>query len=616
LTTDDTVKEAEAATAKARSGLLRRFARLVVPTGKGKGINSIPVRFALMTGIFAGMAFLAYHLSHDYLHEIGGWPIMLAAALAAIILPAAITYLAASQLAFAVEALRSSTEAVINGDLNAPVDVDCPCEVGGLADSFRAMIDRLNSNIVRMNVLAYSDPVTGLANRAVVQHVLRKVSDIETCTGSVLFIDLDNFKKVNDTLGHKAGDDLLKDVADRIIEEGFGLTRDDIDNCTTAFGDLCTTCPEKPVLARFAGDEYVAFLPGETENTALGLRAQNVIDAIARPFTIDGTEVSLSASVGIARMPDDTDHPEHLLSYADLAMYAAKEGGKNRYAFFDRPLMELAVERNQVEEELRKAIENDDLSLHFQPKLCVDTMHIEGVEALVRWNHAERGRIPPDKFIDIAEQRGLMPDLGATVLRLAVRQAAKWRDAGMPLPVAINVSAAQFEQPNLVPCILGALEEYALEPSLIEIEITETMVMSDFVRTQNRMRLLRQAGVQISIDDFGTGFSNLSQLSRLPFSVLKVDKSLIADIGHNPKSEAIIRAIVSMAHALGHKVVAEGIEEVGQYDFVRRLGCNLAQGHLFGRAMSADDLEIWIDTLGRSEVLGLQEEIRERLAVS
>jgi two-component system CheB/CheR fusion protein len=296
-------------------------------------------------------------------------------------------------------------------------------------------------------------------------------------------------------------------------------------------------------------------------------------------------------------------------------MYAAKEAGKNCYKFFDHSLRDLAIERSRIEEDLRIAIAEEALTLQFQPKVDVGTMEVRGVEALVRWHHPVRGNIPPDDFIGIAEQRGLMPELGNCVMNMAVKQARKWLDEGRPTRIAVNVSAAQFERAQLVPEILSALERHKVDPALIEIEITETMVMSDFARTHERMQRLREVGVRISIDDFGTGFSNLSQLARLPFSILKIDRSLIADIGQNPKSEAIIKAIVSMAHALGHEVIAEGIEQVEQYAFLRRLGCDQAQGFLFGTPMLASEFPGWVDNLGQSEVASQLNDLKMRLAV-
>lgn len=586
---------------------------------KGKGLNSIPIRFALMAAVFTTLCALAQFYYLKPFSGGGSKTIILTMIGVTILLPAAITFLAANKLANAIRALRTSTEAIIAGDTNSPVDVDCACEVGGLADSFRAMIGRLNNNILRMNVLAYTDPVTGLANRAVISHILglvAKTRGTDECKGTMLFIDLDGFKRVNDTLGHEAGDELLRQVSDRIIDRGFEITRDEIDSCTTTFGELCQTCPENIVFARFAGDEFVALLPGEEDEQRLAAKAASILKAVNEPFSIHGNELRISASIGIARVPIDTDDPEQLLSYADIAMYAAKEAGKNQYRFFDASLKDLAIERSQIEADLRKAIETDELTLHYQPKLDTTTLELVGVEALVRWEHPSKGMIPPDRFIFIAEQSGLMPALGSSILRMAARQARRWVDEGRATRIAVNVSAVQFERPGLVPEILATLDRYKVDPNLIEIEITESMVMSDFAAAKARMDQLVAAGVVISIDDFGTGYSNLSQLSRLPFKVLKIDKSLIDGLGENVKSEAIVTAIILMAHALSHKVVAEGIETAAQHNFLKKLGCDQVQGFLFGRAMPAGKFVDWHLDRASNPVAAIRDSITEKLVAA
>lgn len=515
-----------------------------------------------------------------------------------ILIPAAITNFAANKLTGTIRELNKSTDAIAQGDFDKPVNVDCACEVGNLADSFRAMVNRLNSNIVRINTLAYTDAVTGLPNRAVIGHVLDLAAQMRgraECKGALMFIDLDGFKRVNDTHGHEGGDELLRQVSSRIIEGGFNLTRDQIENCTTAFGELRQTCPERLVFARFAGDEFVVLMPGDHSVSSLAEHANDILKAINRPFMVCGNELRIGASIGIAQVTTGSDDPRQLLINADIAMYSAKESGKNQYRFFDESLKFIANERNQIEIDLRKAIEQEKLSLHYQPKVNTQTLEITGVEALVRWEHPENGWIPPSKFVGIAEQCGLMPALGTCILRMAARQAGIWRDSGMMVPIAVNVSAVQFERPDIANEILSTLEQFNVGPGLIDIEITESMVMSDIEATKLRMEILREAGALISIDDFGTGYSNLYKLSHLPFNVLKIDKSLVDDIDHNSKSEAIVTAIIQMAHSLGYQVVAEGVEMQKQYDFLKKNGCDQIQGYLFGRPMSAQALVEWID---------------------
>jgi two-component system CheB/CheR fusion protein len=565
------------------------------PPVKGRGLNSIPVRFALMAGAFMALGALVQH----WIFKTAG------AALTAreitlialtVLVPALITFLVANSLTRSIRALRRCTDAIVAGSYNDAVAVDCTCEVGELADSMRLMAERLHSNILRMNILAYADPVTGLPNRAVIDHVLGLVAEgfkAGSRSDALLFIDLDGFKRVNDTLGHEAGDELLRQASERIIREGLRLGVNDIENCTTAFGELTRVPPTKAVFARFAGDEFVALLPGMDSREQIQARATDILESLSRPFTVRGNDWRIGASIGIARLSVDTDDPRQLLGYADIAMYAAKESGRGQYRFFDAALMGTSIDDRQIQADLREAIESGELGLHYQPKLDAHTLELRGVEALARWQHPVMGVIPPQKFIRVAEQSGLMSMLGMMILRKAAQQARQWQQAGEPVPVAVNVSAVQFERPTLVAEILGVLEECGLPPTLLEIEITESMVMSDYPASAQRLAQLRKAGVSIAIDDFGTGYSNLSQLARLPHGVLKVDKSLIQAIGESSQAGTILSATVQGAHALGHKVVAEGVETPQQQAFISRIGCDEMQGNLFGHPMSADELRHW-----------------------
>lgn len=564
-------------------------------TNKGKGLNSIPIRFALMSGMLAILCVaVQLYLWVGIGIDAASIALIVAISVLAILVPTTVTFLAANKLTNYIRALRRSTDAIVAGSLDSPVDVDCACEVGGLADSFRKMVGRLNANIVRMNVLAYTDPVTNLPNRAVVMHMLGHMTAPSNAgKGALLFIDLDGFKKVNDTLSHEAGDEMLRQASLRIIRQGLKRAPEQLDACTTPFGELCDRAPTDIVFARFAGDEFVALLPGITDTDALSKKAHAVLKALETPFDIGGNIVTVSASIGIARTPVDSTDPAELLNFADLAMYAAKQAGRSRFVFFDPSLRDTAIERNEIEADLRLALRTDELTLHYQPKLDTRTLECVGVEALLRWHHPRRGDISPEIFIPVAEQAGLMPALGASILRMAAQQSRIWLDAGVRRKVAINVSPAQFERPNLVSEVLAALVEYRVDPDLIELEVTESMAMSDFAVTKRRMDQLQQAGIKIAIDDFGIGFSNLQQLTRLPFDALKIDRSLIADIGKNPKSEAIIKAIVGMAHTLGHKTIAEGIETSRQHAFLQRIGCDKVQGFLFGYPMSAAALDAW-----------------------
>ena len=558
---------------------------------KGVGFNSIPVRFGLMSMVFTALAAIAVERLIRGPASLG---LSDALSLALIVAtPAAITFFAARKLARNIHELHRSTQALVAGDFDAPVRVDCNCEIGGLADTFRAMADRLNQNIVRMNRLAYTDAVTGLPNRSVIQHVLGLAAARgKGCSGAALFIDLDDFKRINDTFGHEAGDDLLRQVSRRVAEKGLGVAFGALETCRNAFGELCETCPKTPVLSRFAGDEFVALLPGETGIEALRECAERIVAALAEPFCINGVEAHIGASVGVARAPQDTQDPQQLLAFADLAMYAAKQRGKNGVVFFDGALKAFAFERNELEGALRRAIEADELELHFQPKVDAITLEPMGYEALARWRGPKGVAVPPSVFIAIAERSGLMRPLGSCIFRLAATRCRQWMQEGRPRRIAINVSPAQFEDPNIVAEVAGLIAEYRLDPALIELEVTESLLMAD-AGAMARVAAIRALGVGISIDDFGAGYSNLSQLAHLPATVLKVDRSLVENLEESEKSRTILTATVRMAQALGHRSVAEGVETQRQLAFLCEIGCDEIQGYLIGKPMPADAVPAW-----------------------
>jgi len=570
-------------------GRLAKSERVVV---KGKGVNSIPVRFALMSAVFTALC-VAWHQA-AFEHSVAEVGIAGVAVLAAMIgAPALVTYFAARKLAGSIKALRHSAEAILAGRFDEPVDVDCACEVGGLADSFRAMVTRLNSNILRMNLLAYTDPVTALPNRLVISHVLGLASAEQDCRGGILFLDLDGFKRVNDALGHEAGDQLLRMASRRIFEDGLNLDLSAMDTCTSPLGELCQSCPNTPVLARFAGDEFVLLLPGGGELDDLRAIAERILLALQDPFVIGGSEVRVGASIGLAQMPGDTTDPSELLRFADLAMYAAKTSGKNRVVHFTPELAQAASDRTLLEADLRRAIAEDALELHFQPKLDAQTLALLGVEALARWRHPARGEIPPNQFVGLAEGAGLIGALGACVFRMAAAQCRAWMDAGRPLRIAVNVSPAQFESPDFVAELAATIDAYGVDPDLMKIEITESLLISDTPDMRRRVADVRALGLQISIDDFGTGFSNLAQLATLPVGELKIDRSLVLAADHNAKSRTILHAIVTMAHALDLNVVAEGVESWRQLASLQKLGCDEVQGFLFSAALPADVFGEW-----------------------
>lgn len=569
---------------------------------KGRGINSIQIRFTMLIAMISALL-AAIILMIDSLYRLHDLPALHVMGVIAIAtaLPSAVMYYLAGKLTGLISALRRSTEAIAAGDFNAPVNVNCDCDVGGLADSFRTMVARLNSNIMRMNILAYSDPVTRLPNRAVIGHVLEtalNTARTPSFSGAVLFIDLDRFKQVNDTLGHEAGDELLRMASQRILNDGLQRTLETIDHCMTPFGELCDRAPADTLFVRFAGDEFVALLPGMTRKDEIAAIAGRIISALQVPFHIAGTDVIISASIGVARTPLDSRDAAELVNFADLAMYAAKQRGRSGFAFFDASMREAALHRANLERELREAMTRDEFILHLQPKVESRSLDVCGFEALVRWKHPTRGLVMPDDFIGIAEQSGLIDVLGRIVLRMSMQQAAAWRSSGRTSRISVNVSPMQFARPDFATEITRILQDTGASASDIEIELTETTAMLDYQHTLTTLQQLRQTGFRVAIDDFGCGFSNLSQLSRLPFDCLKIDRSLTSKLGGDAKADNVVRAIIGLGHSLDHEVVAEGVETLKQFQFLQKEGCDLLQGFLFARPMPIDAVGEWLE--GRS----------------
>jgi predicted signal transduction protein with EAL and GGDEF domain len=570
---------------------------------KGKGLNSVPVRFGLIalalgTLCCIGQA-LIWHGDTDRQTPVA---VVVAIFTLIVLAQAAMTYLAAWKLTQNIKALRDSTEAIAAGDLDAPIEVECACEVGVLADSFQRLVSRLNGNLRRMNMVAHSDALTGLPNRAVMTHMLESLVAVDM-PGSAMFIDLQGFKKVNDAFGYRAGDRLLQDVGRRIAKVGFNREIDQFDWGVSSFGEFERRAPNGITLARFAADQFVALLPGVVDADHCERHAKAVLQALSLPFDVGGAEIRLTAHIGLARAPLDTSDPSEMLRFAELAMCAAKDERKP-WRFFCSALSDVAVDRSRLESELHEAIERGDLQLHYQPQVDSRTLQIVGVEALARWSHPTRGMISPAVFIPLAEQIGLMPALGAHVLRSAVRQCAQWQRQGRRHRVAINISATQFDDPHFVRDALAVIAEYGVDPALIEFEITESMAMSDLPASHQNLIFLREAGVQIAIDDFGTGFSNLALLARLPFTTLKIDRSLIEGIGWSPKGEVLVKTIVAMAEGLGYTIVAEGVETPEQRAWLDNKRCHVHQGFLFARPMPADEIDNWDQRRDLDDMIG------------
>ena len=427
----------------------------------------------------------------------------------------------------------------------------------------------------RLDFLAHHDPLTNLPNRLLFNHRLQHSIGLARRNSrqlAVLFIDLDHFKNVNDTLGHDLGDELLKTVAASL---GGQIRKSD-------------------TLARIGGDEFILLLDSvETPRYAAAI-AEKFLHILSRTVNISGYDITISASIGIAFFPGDGEDAITLVKNADTAMYFAKTQGRNAYHFYSPKMSDYARERLHLEGLLRRAIERDELLLHYQPKLDLATGALTGVEALVRWNSPELGMVSPLRFIPIAEDIGFISTLGEWVLRTACRQIIAWEAAGFHLPsMAVNLSVRQMDRGDIVDTVTRVLQETGLQPSRLELEVTESAIMKND-QALEQLDSLRALGIELSVDDFGTGYSSLSYLRRLRVQKLKIDRSFITDVTSEPSREAIVRAVIAMAKALGLKVIAEGIETEVEAEFLRSEGCHQGQGYLFSRPLPPEDLlEKW-----------------------
>ena len=417
------------------------------------------------------------------------------------------------------------------------------------------------------------DILTGLANRLLLRERLEQAMAVtrrSTLPLWVVFIDLDRFKFVNDTLGHDAGDLVLKNVAERLRD----ATR------------------EVDTVARLGGDEFVLLLPQHGNGEPGVAILQRILDAVAQPLQLGDYEFFLSCCMGVAVYPDDGSDADTLIKHADIAMYRAKEQGRGQWQFYASSMNAGTLERLGLESELRHALERGQFHLEYQPQLDLASGAVVGMEALLRWEHPQLGRIAPASFISLAEEMGLITPIGDWVLRTACAQARAWQLAGHgPLRLAVNLSARQFKQKNLLHAVAQALAETGLDAAQLELELTESMVMHDVEQATAIMGNLKALGVQLSIDDFGTGYSSLAYLRHFPIDVLKIDKSFVSDITHSTDDAAIVHAIISLAHSLRLIVIAEGVETAQQLAFLRQHGCDQMQGYLFSRPLAAPAFE-------------------------
>jgi diguanylate cyclase (GGDEF)-like protein len=444
----------------------------------------------------------------------------------------------------------------------------------------------------RIQRLNYYDGLTGLPNQQMFfEQVAYALEGEPRSKGplALLFLDLDNFKSVNDSWGHGTGDKLLREVAERLSR------------CART-GDLISRPGKEsatPLVFRFGVDEFAVLLVNlQHEQDALVV-ARRIMSALAERFVIGGQDVFTTASIGIAMYPSDGEDPSTLLRNADSAMHHAKQKGKNTFEFYTESLTQIAIERMNMEAKLHRAIEQGELKLCFQPKIEIQSGRLAGAEALLRWNSSTLGSVAPAKFIPLAEETGLIFSIGDWVLREACCQMQAWEAVGLPpVKVAVNVSARQFQHSNLSQSVSDLLDETGLRPQCLELEITESTIMADVEKAKLILRKLSELGIRISIDDFGTGYSSLSQLRWLPLDALKIDQSFVKDLPADGKASAIALTIIALAHNLGLRVVAEGVETDVQFDFLKEHGCDEVQGYLFSPAVAAPKLVQFFDDAG------------------
>jgi diguanylate cyclase (GGDEF)-like protein/PAS domain S-box-containing protein len=423
----------------------------------------------------------------------------------------------------------------------------------------------------KLHHMAHHDSLTGLPNRlSLAGRIDQALAQARRDNGRValLFIDLDRFKSVNDTLGHHIGDLLLIEVAQRLL----GSVRD------------------SDVVSRLGGDEFVIMLTGIEHTTAIATVAEKIVDTVGAPYVIDGHDLYTSPSIGISIFPTDGDNSVALLKNADAAMYHAKSAGRNNFQFFDAKMNEAAVERLKIEHGLRHALANDEFCLYYQPIIEISSGRVIEVEALVRWLHPEEGMIAPGRFIGIAEETGLIQPLGEWVFWTACRQLADFNAAGIDVKMGINISAMQMRNGNLPILARGAIEALGLKPQNLIFEITESVAMQHPQDTVAILDHLHDMGVLLAIDDFGTGYSSLSYLKMFPIDHLKLDRSFVDEIGRGEDSTAICDATIGLAHNLGLKLVAEGVETQEQFDYLRQGGCDLVQGFFFSRPVPVAEI--------------------------
>ena len=484
-----------------------------------------------------------------------------------------------------VQKLSVAASEIGMGKVRAQIDVSSSDEIGDLARTFREMGENLSHYHEKVRYVAYHDSLTGLPNRMMFRDYLNRATAEARRNRdelAILFLDLDNFKRINDTLGHQAGDKLLTAFADRLA----GCLRES-DIVSHASADEATN-----VVARLAGDEFIILLPRVNGSTDADKVARRILESLSEKFVIDQQEMYVTSSIGIAMFPGDGSTATELMKNADIAMYSAKKLGRNNYQYYSKKLNEAAVHKLEIESRLRRAVENGELELYYQPQMNMATGRISGAESLLRWRDQKLGAISPEIFVPIAEEFGLIVPISEWVIKEACRQAVKWQTLyPHPINMSINVSAVHFNGKELESVVGQTLAQTGLNPGAIELELTETGILHDPDLAIATMQAFREMGVKLSLDDFGTGYSSLSYVMNLPIDKLKIDRSFIQNMESDKRGAAIVSAIIAMAHSLGLSVIAEGVEKEAHVQLLKTMHCDIVQGYFISHPLPAREFE-------------------------
>jgi diguanylate cyclase (GGDEF)-like protein len=517
-----------------------------------------------------------------------GWTVTLIT-LTAILLATTILFgILKKQLITPIRKLSLAASEMGRGQVLVPIDIESNDEIGELATTFREMGKNLNHYHEQVRYVAYHDSLTGLPNRAMFKDYLNRATaearrDMQGL--AILFVDLDNFKRINDTLGHQSGDKLLETFADRLSKH---LRETDV---------VSHSSQEEAsrVVARLAGDEFIILLPRTSGPVEAQKVADRILKSLAEPFVVSMQELYVSASIGIAMYPEDGETAGELLKNADIAMYHAKKLGRNNFQYYSKKLNEESAEKLKIEGRLRHALENNALALHYQPQINLSSGEISGVEALLRWEDPELGMVGPDVFIPIAEEFGLIIQISEWVINEACHQAQQWMMAfNLPITMSINISAVHFNNHSLEVMIASTLKKTGLNPRYLELELTETSILQDLSQATETLDAFKSMGLKLALDDFGTGYSSLSYLMKLPFDRLKIDQSFIRNLKTETKGTAIVSAIISMSHSLGMSVIAEGVEQKEHMQILLPMHCDHIQGYYISRPLTAAKFEDFI----------------------